>query len=89
MMCLTISILLLRGEVRPGASHDGAEGGVEVQLYSFCNLDARWGGWSTPRPGRFTPWKKETPVHIVLAVWCAPGPVCKDAGTIATVSPSH
>jgi hypothetical protein len=23
-------------------------------LYSFFNLDARWGGWLTPRPGRFT-----------------------------------
>ena len=30
---------------------------VEVQLYSFFNLDARWDGWSTPRPGRFTPGK--------------------------------
>jgi hypothetical protein len=28
--------------------------GVEVELYSFFNLGARWGGWSTPRPGRFT-----------------------------------
>ena len=28
--------------------------GVEVQLYSFFNLGARWGGWSTPRSGRFT-----------------------------------
>jgi hypothetical protein len=24
-------------------------------LYSFSNLGARWGGWSTPRTGRFTP----------------------------------
>ena len=23
-------------------------------LYSFFNLGARWGGWSTPRPGGFT-----------------------------------
>jgi len=31
-------------------------GGVEVKRYSFFNLGARWGGgWSTPRPGRFTP----------------------------------
>jgi hypothetical protein len=28
---------------------------VELQLYSFFNLGARWGGWLTPRPGRFTP----------------------------------
>jgi len=26
-------------------------------LYSFFNLGARWGGWSTPRSGRFTPGK--------------------------------
>jgi hypothetical protein len=30
--------------------------------YSF-NLRARWGGWSTPHPGRLTPGK--TPVPIV------------------------
>jgi hypothetical protein len=28
---------------------------VKVQHYSFFNLGARWRGWSTPRPGRFTP----------------------------------
>jgi hypothetical protein len=30
-------------------------GVVEVQLYSFFNPGARRNGWSTPRPGRFTP----------------------------------
>ena len=34
------------------------KGGVEVQLYSFLNPSARWGGWSTPRPGCFTPGKE-------------------------------
>ena len=29
-------------------------GGVEVWFYSFFDLDPRWGGWSTPRPRRFT-----------------------------------
>ena len=24
----------------------------------FLNLDARWDGWSTPRPGHFTPGKE-------------------------------
>ena len=38
-------------------------GGVEVQPYSSFNLVARWGGWSTPRPSRFTP--KKDPVPIV------------------------
>jgi hypothetical protein len=27
------------------------------ELYSFFNLVTRWGGWSAPRPGRFTPGK--------------------------------
>ena len=31
------------------------------------------GGWSTPRPGRFTPGKN--PVPIVQEAGCAPGPV--------------
>ena len=32
------------------------------------------GGWSTPRPGRFTP--GEDPVPIVQEAGWAPGPVC-------------
>jgi len=39
-----------------------AQKGVEVQLYSFFNLAARWGGWSAPRPGRFTPGKDPAPI---------------------------
>ena len=34
-----------------------------IALLSLLNLGARWGEWSTPRPGRFTPGK--TPVPIV------------------------
>ena len=40
-----------------------AQRGADVQLYTSFNLGARWGGWSTPRPGRFTPGKD--PVRIV------------------------
>jgi hypothetical protein len=29
--------------------------GVGVELYSFFNPGAKWGGWSTPHPDRFTP----------------------------------
>jgi hypothetical protein len=36
--------------------------GVEVLFYSFFNLGARWGGWSTPRRGRFTPEKDPVPI---------------------------
>jgi hypothetical protein len=35
-----------------------AQRGVEEYIYSFFNFGPRWGGWSTPRPGRFTPGKE-------------------------------
>ena len=50
-------------------------------LYSFFNLGARWGGWSTPRPGRFTPGKE--PVPIVQEARWAPRPVWTDAENLA------
>jgi hypothetical protein len=27
--------------------------GIQIYLYSFFNLNARWGGWSMPHPGHF------------------------------------
>ena len=39
-------------------------------------------GWSTPRPGRFTPWKD--PVPIVQEAGCAPGLVWTGAENLAT-----
>jgi hypothetical protein len=44
--------------------------GVDIQLYSFLNLVARWGGFPTPRLGRFTHGKDQVPI-----VQEAPGPV--------------
>ena len=38
-----------------------------VQLYTFFNLSARWGGWSS-RPGRFTPGKDPVPT-VQVAEW--------------------
>jgi len=32
----------------------------------FLNLGARWGGWSTPRLGRFTPEKTRYPLYMRL-----------------------
>jgi len=40
-----------------------AQKGSRGKLYSFFNLGARGGGWSTLRPGRFTP--GNDPVLIV------------------------
>jgi hypothetical protein len=39
-----------------------AYGEVEVQPYSFFNLGVRVGGWSTSRPGHFTPGKEPVPI---------------------------
>ena len=38
------------------------EGGVDVYLYTFFNLDARWDGLSTPRLCRFSPGKDPEPI---------------------------
>jgi hypothetical protein len=46
--------------------------GTEVYLYSIFNLGTKSGGWSTPRPGRFTPGKD--PLLTVQEAGWAPGP---------------
>jgi hypothetical protein len=48
----------------------------------YINLGAKLGGWSTPRPGRFTPWKKY-PVPIVQEAGWAPGTVWTGAEHLA------
>jgi hypothetical protein len=50
-------------------------------MYSFFNLGARWGGWSMPRPGRFTSGKDPAPI-LYEAGW-APGPVWTSAENLA------
>jgi hypothetical protein len=34
----------------------------QVMKAYFINLGVRWGGWSTPYPGRFSPGKDPVPV---------------------------
>ena len=58
-----------------------AQRGMEVQLYSFFNLCARWVMWSTPRLGRFTPTKDPAP--IVQEAAQGPGPVWTSAENLA------
>jgi hypothetical protein len=53
--------------------HQGPRGGVEVYICSMSTSALGGGGWSTPRPGRFTPGKD--PVPIVQEAGSAPGPV--------------
>jgi hypothetical protein len=50
--------------VPPRTGHEGPEGSRGIQLYSFFNLGARWGGWPTPRPYRFTPRKDPVPRRL-------------------------
>jgi len=45
-----------KGEIHPRTGNEGPDG-----EYTFFNLGARWGGWSTPRPGSFTPGRTRFP----------------------------
>jgi hypothetical protein len=57
------------------------EGGRVIAVL-FLDLDARRGGWSAPRPGRFTPGKN--PVYIVQEAGWAPGPDWTGAENLAS-----
>jgi hypothetical protein len=46
------------------------KGGVDVQLYSFLTSALKGGGWSAPRPGRFTPGKDPVPI-VHEAAWAS------------------
>jgi hypothetical protein len=50
-------------------------------LYSFFNLTAKSGGWSTPSPGHFTYGNDSVP--ILYEDWMAPGPVWTGAENLA------
>jgi hypothetical protein len=62
-----------KGKVNPRTGHEGPEG--EQRYSSTLSLTPALdgGGWSTPRPGRFTP--GNDPVPIVQEAGWAPGPV--------------
>jgi hypothetical protein len=49
------TIYYKKGKGHPITGHQGPRGGAEVQLYSFSTSALGGGGWSAPRPGRFTP----------------------------------
>ena len=70
-----------KGKLYPKTGHAGPE---REEMYSYTlpatsALDG--GGWSTPRPCRFTPGKDSVPI-IQEAGW-APGPVCTGAENFA------
>jgi hypothetical protein len=69
--------------IYPGTGHeDRSRWEVDIQLYSFFNLGARWEGWSTPRPGCFSPGKDQVP--IVYEVGLASGRVWRGDKNLAT-----
>jgi hypothetical protein len=72
LACSTVPIILVKGKVHPITSHQGPRGGGRGIVLLILDLDARRGGWSAPRPGRFTPGKD--PVPIVQEAGWAPGP---------------
>jgi len=50
-------------KIHPITGHDGPEGENRYSSFFFFNLGARWGEWSTPRLGRFTPEKTRYPLY--------------------------
>ena len=58
-----------KGKVQRRTVHEGPEGSRGITPLFFLNRSARWGGWSTSRPGRFT--SGNNPVPIVWG-WVGP-----------------
>ena len=75
---ITASFILCKGKGLPRTGHGGPE---REQMYSSTLPSTSGGGWSTPRPGRFTPWKD--PVPIVQEAGWAPGSVWTGAENLA------
>jgi hypothetical protein len=78
---LVLLIYKGKGTSHPITGQQGPRGGVEVYLYSFSISVLGGGGWSVPRPGRFTPGKD--PVSIVQEAAWAPGQVWTCAKNLA------
>jgi hypothetical protein len=51
-----------KGKGHPRTGHAGPEGEKRYSVTLFLILALDGGGWSTPRPGRFTPWKDPVPI---------------------------
>ena len=72
----------IKGKVHLITGHEGTK--VEYRRISTLSLTSALdgGGWSTSRPGRFTPGKD--PVPIVKEAGWAPGPVYMGAENLAS-----
>jgi hypothetical protein len=69
------------GNFYPITGQEGPE--VEYMYSSTLSLNSALyeGGWSTPRPGRFTPGKD--PIPLVKEAGWVPGPVWTGTGNLA------
>ena len=71
-----------KGKVHPRTGHEGPQREERYSSTLSLTLALDEGGWSTPRPGRFTP-RERDPVPIVQEAGWAPGPVWTGAESIA------
>jgi hypothetical protein len=52
-----------KGKVHPKTGHEGPEGEQSYRSTRSLTLARDGGGWSTPRPGHFTPGKHPVPTE--------------------------
>ena len=72
---------IVKGKVLPRTGHEGPEGEQSYSSTLSLTSELDGGGWSTQRPGRFTP--GNDPVPIVQEAGQAPGPVWTGAENLA------
>ena len=70
-----------KGKVRPNTGHEGTERKYRYSSTLSLTSALGWGGWLTPRPGRFTPGKDS--VRTVQEAGWSPGPVFTGAENLA------
>jgi hypothetical protein len=72
-----------KGKLHPRTGHEGPEGEQKYNSTLSLTSAVDSGGWSTPRPGRFTPAERDA-VPTVQEAGCAPGPVWTGAENLAS-----
>ena len=62
IIIIIIIIIIIKSNVHRRTGHEGPE--WEYRYYCTLSLNSAldWVGWSTPRPGRFTPGKDPVPI---------------------------
>ena len=57
------SLIKVKGKIHPRTGHEGPEGDLRYSSTLSLTLALYGVGWSTPRPGRFTPGKTRYPLY--------------------------